>query len=238
MILQILETTDLRPSILFCEDEEIGGVGSSKFCQSPYIDDLKELKFFIELDRANANDAVFYDCGNKKFKNFIIETTEYETAIGSFSDISHLSPATDVASVNLSCGYYNAHTLEEKVIFEEMMDTVFVIEDLIYAARNQNKFDYQEERKGWLYNDDDWFGFRKGTYSNELVGLEIEFFDTSKEKAERCYDFIWGESYLECLGQFFMDNPLICMDDIIDITEEYEDDYYYKNQGYGYVSAY
>ena len=61
MILSILKQTDLRPSILFCEDEEIGGVGSTKFCKTEYAEDLKGLKFFVELDRANAKDAVFYD---------------------------------------------------------------------------------------------------------------------------------------------------------------------------------
>ncbi|MBO6179870.1 MAG: hypothetical protein J6O04_11890 [Selenomonadaceae bacterium] len=44
------------------------------------------------------------------FKNYIT-LKGYRTAFGSFSDISVIAPALDVAAVNLSSGYYYAHTL-------------------------------------------------------------------------------------------------------------------------------
>ena len=226
MICHILENTDYRPSILFCEDEEIGGVGSKKFCKTAYIEDLKELKFFIELDRANANDAVYYDCGNRDFKDFVREITGYKEAYGSFSDISNLSPATDVASVNLSCGYYNAHTLKEEVVYEEMMDTVEVTEKLIKASRECEAFDYQEELP-WRFNGTSWY--TKANYDENFMGLSIEYFVINPEnnKEVRDYDYIEGSTYEECLGIFMMSHPYTCYDDIMDIEEIYADDYFY-----------
>ena len=66
----------------------------------------------IELDRRGTEDAVFYDCENKKFQEFIIGQG-FKKDQGTFSDISILSPAWDIASVNLSIGYFNEHTKEE-----------------------------------------------------------------------------------------------------------------------------
>lgn len=146
IIYNILTKTKYRPSILFCEDEEIGGVGSSKFVCTEYINDLTQLKYLIELDRANANDAVYYSCGNTDFQNYISEMISYEISYGSFSDISHLSPECDVASVNLSCGYYKAHTLDEYVIYEEMLNTFEQVKVLLKNAELCAKYDYQEEK--------------------------------------------------------------------------------------------
>ena len=109
MILEIIK--EYKPYILFCEDEEIGGIGSGKFCRTDFIDELEDMKFLIELDRANEKDAVFYDCDNKEFTKFIEDTTGFVETWGTFSDISNLAPQCNVAAVNLSCGYYHAHQL-------------------------------------------------------------------------------------------------------------------------------
>ena len=76
MILEIIKTH--KCSVLFCEDEEIGGVGSDKFCKTELVKELSELKYLIELDRANGTDAVFYDCDNDDFTKFIEDNTGYK----------------------------------------------------------------------------------------------------------------------------------------------------------------
>lgn len=231
MILHILKETKLRPSILFCEDEEIGGKGSEKFCKTDFIEDLKEMKFLLELDRANKTDAVFYDCGNINFINFILEETGYTEEFGSFSDISNLSPVCNVASVNLSCGYYNQHTLQEYVIWEEMLSTIKIVEKLLIRATENDVpyFDFQEitsynysKYNKYLYASyDKSFGyttynndFTYGSYENEAM-VEFIFFDGNKEKTE----FIKGDSYNECLGILMKNNPKVCYEDILDWIE-------------------
>lgn len=147
MILEIIKTH--KCSVLFCEDEESGCIGSSKFCETDLINELSELNYLIELDRMNAKDAVFYNCANDEFTQFILDNTGYEEEWGSCSDISELSPACGVASVNFSCGYYNAHTTSEYVIVEEMLNTIEMVKKLLEVECGQ--FEYIEGDDGFYY---------------------------------------------------------------------------------------
>ena len=150
-ILQIIKNK--KCTVLFCEDEEIGGRGSTKFINSKYIEELYNLKYMIELDRANANDAVFYRCDNKKFTKFICDNTGYKERTGSFSDISILAPAAGIAAVNLSCGYYQAHTYAERVVIEEMLNTIDIVENLVGLECEQFKYVKKEYDFTKYYND-------------------------------------------------------------------------------------
>lgn len=219
MIWKLLCFTKYRPSILFCEDEEIGGVGSSKFVKTKYVDDLKELKYLVELDRANSNDAVYYDCGNEEFMDYISETIGYKEAYGSFSDIGHLSPACDKASVNLSCGYYKQHTLQEYVVFEEMKDTYKAVIKLCSKAKECEAFDYQEYSfmskdygDSWLtglYSNKKWYEDDDDNY------YEIIF---NGDKGEDTF-IIETDSYEEALGCFMLNYTDKCYQDIIEVVK-------------------
>lgn len=75
---------------------------------------LNELKMIIELDRRGKEDAVYYNCENSEFEDYIARKG-FKTEMGSFSDISVIAPELGVAAANLSSGYYNAHTLHEYI---------------------------------------------------------------------------------------------------------------------------
>ena len=215
-----------RPSILFCEDEEIGSIGASKFCKTKYIDDLEDMRYLIELDRANENDAVFYDCNNPEFTEFITETTGYVESMGSFSDIVELSDNCGIASVNLSCGYYKAHTTSEYVIFEEMENTLKVVEKLLRTECKQFKF-IRRVYSRW-FDEDDWIGYNyygstygKSNTKKATEGMEIlynKYLRNSDGSYSTEEEVFWatGNSELECLGMFFVENPGACYSDIID----------------------
>ncbi len=226
MIVKMLSETNYRPSVLFCEDEEIGGVGSSKFCRTVYVDELRELKYLIELDRAHENDAVFYNCGNKEFQKYIMETTGLEKEYGSFSDIGHLSPACDKASVNISCGYYNQHTLEEYVVFKELKANYDKVLKLMKDLDNAKSYDYQEDRP--IYSSI-WDGLYD--YTHQYSGIKtwddedetyhftcVEFWFYDK-KGDECYDEYCGSSVEECVGMWAMDHPDLSFSDIYDYNE-------------------
>ena len=140
MIFQVIEKFNC--SVLFCEDEEIGGIGAKKFIET---DLAKELKFnyAIEFDRKNGKDAVFYDCDNEDFEEFITKEF-YSTAWGSFSDISTLAPFLGCAAVNLSCGYYNAHTEKEYVVAKEMDASIEAACKILERTTEEDKFEYIE----------------------------------------------------------------------------------------------
>ena len=227
MILELIK--EFKPYVLFCEDEESGGIGSKRFCKTDFINELSDLRYLIELDRANGNDAVFYDCDNPEFTKFIEDTTGYEETWGSFSDISNLAPACKVAAVNLSCGYYHAHTLKEEVIVEEMFKTMEAVKKLLTTESEQ--FEYIEKSYGYGYGYGYDYGYRYGSnyrysYSRKYDDSFDELFDelfsdecSDEDKVTLCVDFYEGctfeENYKEYYApteaeawvKFFKDNP-------------------------------
>ena len=106
--------------VLFCEDEETGGHGARAFTKSGIVPDVN---YIVELDRVGNKDAVFYQCRNRQFEQYI-NGFGFQTAFGSFSDISILAPHLKLAAVNLSTGYYHAHQPGEYVRLDEVEDLV------------------------------------------------------------------------------------------------------------------
>lgn len=105
-LVKIYQLAKIKPWLLFCCDEEVGGIGANKFCLShqkfQLPKEIDNLKFLIELDRKGKNDAVFYRCANPDFEAYITGKG-FKTTQGSFSDISLIAPELNIAVVNLSC---------------------------------------------------------------------------------------------------------------------------------------
>lgn len=240
MIMNILQTTSYRPSIIFCEDEEMGGIGSGKFVRTEYIRELEDMKFFVELDRANGNDLVFYDDINTEFHEWCEQITNYTENYGSFSDISELCPAAGVSGVNISCGYYNAHTTDEYVVLEEMMKGIKATKKLLKASKElESSFEYKEYYsskwyKSWYEGDYDYY---KSYANSQKSDTEIIAGDIGELKDNRTSVFndygdlvgilftfnegksaeYYGWTEEDCLGQFIKEHPHISYNEIEDI---------------------
>ena len=226
MICELLRTTNYRPSIVFCEDEEIGGVGSDKF--STWLSENEEaqnIKYIIELDRRNGNDAVFYDCGNEEFIEYITNVTGYKEASGSFSDIGNISPVLDVASVNLSCGYYKEHTLDHYVVPDEMERTFENVKLLMSDAIYVDKFDYQEIK--YDYNWNKYFGSYGGTSYGRGFDCD-EYLIVASVNGMEVVGRYFG-SYEACVGQFLMDNDNVCYNQIFFAGDPYDYEFGYES---------
>lgn len=249
MILDI--ALDYKPSILFCEDEEIGRVGAKKFCsKTEFIEDLKNLNFLVELDRRDSNDAVFYSCDNPDFTKFVCDTTGYKEAHGSYSDISSLAPKCGVAAVNLSCGYYHAHQLTEEVVVEEMFDTMDAVVKLLEAETEQ--FEYIEKKYtsynygnygdyygnyygggsyNWdNYDDDEDFDYEeyagyynRGNYSTaKIIYMLMVELQNPDDETETITETVTGFTKADCWWDFFVDHPDVCYNDIVDYYYDYD----------------
>lgn len=169
MILEIVK--EHKCHVLFCEDEEIGGVGASAFAASGI---MPAVNYAIEFDRRGTNDAVFYDCDNKEFTEFILEH-EFEEAHGSFSDISVVAPRIGVAAVNLSSGYFSEHTKHEMIDMEAVENNIRRGKEIV--VRDTAKFEYVESVYGGygrygrgVYDYDDYYGFNRGTSGGRYAG--------------------------------------------------------------------
>lgn len=146
-LLKIHQSAQVKPWLLFCCNEEVGGLGAQHFCQAHsqklLPKELDSLKFLIEIDRKGKNDAVFYDCDNPDFEDYIV-SKGFQTAFGSFSDISLIAPELGVAAVNLSSGYYNAHTLHEYINVVELNETIRRVGEIIAEVSDLPCFKYVE----------------------------------------------------------------------------------------------
>ena len=218
IIMKILSETKFRPSILFCEDEEIGGIGSTKFCKTDFIEELNEMKFFVELDRANRNDAVYYDDENMDFHRWINEMTGYETSFGSFSDISELCPEAGVSGVNLSCGYYNPHTLGEYVIVEEMLNTAEAVKKLLKKAKKLDSYFEYISSYGYKYGYDFW---SQSDCRDHALYIAFREYDPKLQNIVDQETVVEDESIDRCWHRFFVEHTSVCFNDIYDF-EEYD----------------
>lgn len=125
MILQIAQV--VKCHILFCEDEERGCLGAQEFRRSGI---RPEVNYIIELDRKGADDAVFYDCNNPNFRDFIC-SFGFNEVQGTSSDISIIAPYLNIAAVNLSAGYYHPHRRHEYIRVDQMKYNIERVLDII-----------------------------------------------------------------------------------------------------------
>lgn len=224
MIFKVLEKFNC--SVLFCEDEEKGAIGAGKFIQTDLAASLK-FNYIIEFDRKGSNDAVFYDCANQKFEDFICEDF-YESSWGTFSDISVLAPFIGCAAVNLSCGYHNAHSKDEYVILPQMDASIEAACKILERTTEDDKFEYIKAKysygsgsyrkysysnySGYNNNMDDYNNFSDDKYIGARYYV-VEFID---DKGQYAWFDTYANSYYEALGKFAYANPNATYYDITD----------------------
>lgn len=214
MIMEIIKMFNC--SVLFTEDEEIGGIGASKFVKTDFVKEM-DVNYIIEFDRMNSNDAVFYSCANEEFEEFITKDF-YKTNYGTYSDICDIAPVVGCAAVNLSCGYHKPHTTDEYVVLSEMENSIKAACDILARTTHDDKFEYVEYESS--YYDDEWFGYSHGGYNysygsyNPQMYYLIEYVNVYGDTDY--YDTI-ARSKAEAIGHFVMDNPNATYDNIIDV---------------------
>ncbi len=113
-----------RPSVLFTNYEEIGGVGVQKFIDDCRVNPFEKTRLLIELDRRGANDYVYYNGYLPDDVKDYVEAFGFVESSGSYSDIADLTDAFMIPSVNLSVGYYNEHSVRERLHVDELQLTI------------------------------------------------------------------------------------------------------------------
>lgn len=132
----------LRPHVLFTDEEETGGHGAQS---AAHALEPPDVRLMIQLDRRGADDAVYYSCDNPGLRKWI-KRRGFQTAQGSFTDISILMPAWGIAGANLSVGYYREHTTSEHLRLDELRATLAKVEGILRKPPRK-LFEYQEERQ-------------------------------------------------------------------------------------------
>lgn len=251
VIMKILQTTDLRPSIVFNEDEEIGCIGSTKFANSKFNKDIENMLFVIQIDRRGKDDAVFYQDRNEDFHKFVTESTGYVERFGSYTDICKICPASKVSGVNLSSGYYNEHHQDESVVLEELEHTYEITIKLIKdGLERKEQFEYKTYQNFYRWNDEDYGTYYRGYYDRYRERFNVQtnnysaysrllekndedeideeelcamYISYIDENGEEIEEMIEGDDENEMFVDFFMNHPDICWNQILDYSYDFED---------------
>lgn len=186
-IVTVHARAEVKPWLLFTCNEEVGGKGANVFCghhsKGKLPDDLDGLKALIEIDRKGRNDAVYYDCANTEFEEYITGKG-FHTEFGSFSDISVVAPELGVAAVNLSSGYYNAHTLHEYIDRKQLNSTVNKVLQIVTdaAAPEFSKYEYIEAYHFGRFGGLGYYGYGGWDYRyGELGGSDVDLTKIPKD---------------------------------------------------------
>lgn len=206
-------------SVLFCEDEEIGGIGAEAFIRSPVAASVRP-DFIIEFDRKGAKDAVFYDCDTPDFTAFV--TAEFfREEWGSFSDISVIAPALGVAAVNLSCGYHSPHTLAETVHPAEVDAIIEAAAAMLARHTEGTAYPYTERKytpRGGYFGGGWWDSYGYG-YGGAAKARRAWYCITWRDKdGGEDFDFIEdANGYYEAVGMFLAEHPDLTFSAILSV---------------------
>lgn len=143
LILYLLQRTNLRPHLLFTKGEESGAAGAIAAMR-------KAKKFFdkicyiIELDRQGLDECVFYSCKNFQFQQYIIDYG-FVLDYGTFTDISIICPAWNIAGVNLSVGYYGEHSYQEMLFIHGWAKTYSKLIKMLETVDKNKVWKYKEK---------------------------------------------------------------------------------------------
>ena len=223
----IYERAEVKPWLLFTCDEEVGGIGALDFTKDYNREllpkELAGLKMLVEIDRRGDNDAVYYDCDNVEFEDYIT-SKGFETDWGSFSDISTIAPVLGVAAVNLSSGYYNAHTQYEYIDSNHLDATIERVLEIVEDCTHPDfpAYKYIKAKRtysyGGAYYGKDYslnkYGWKSGWYDYCYEDEEDEYLADVPESIRNEYDALldyhseeelndildeFGEHYIELL---------------------------------------
>lgn len=134
-ILDLIQRSEHRPPIIFTNHEEIGGRGVKALVRATGFDLWVEeagIKFFIELDRANERDYVYYSHDLPDDMAAWVERYGFRGDYGSYSDVADLTEATHIPHVNLSIGYRQQHGKAEWLSVPDMLWTQAKVWSMLY----------------------------------------------------------------------------------------------------------
>jgi putative aminopeptidase FrvX len=140
------ELPDLK--VFLFTGEEVGCIGSNAI-------DLKifdDCRFIIEPDRKDQFDLIStysgQDTGGLDFMKLldVARTNGFKDVAGVYTDVMILlDRGLEISVLNISCGYYKAHTQYEYIIQSEVIHTLETVRELILASKDTQYFNDRVE---------------------------------------------------------------------------------------------
>lgn len=206
--------------VAFFASEEIGCVGSS----AVDINFFKDCAFIFQPDRKGNDEVVKYtngvDTASEEFKDLfkdVMKDYSYKYSDGTSTDVGNLiKRKANCCGFNFGCGYYQPHSLEEKVCISDLencMNLMFKMGDIVMSTGK--KFDYIPVTKTYAtsysrYNDYGGYGKYEsyGRYNDYGYWKDEDFYNdhvknntkknTSKKDICIFCEFCRLESCVDC----------------------------------------
>jgi hypothetical protein len=151
-ICQVILHSEKKPYVIFTNYEESGGKGVKKLCNANAFGDYADdVDLFIELDRQDKDQYVYYSLDCPKSVRQFAEKYGYNENVGTYSDVADLTDTYMIPHLNLSIGYYNQHSKAEFLNVLEMYNTIYCVVDMVNDPEipaEKIEFDY-----GWVYDN-------------------------------------------------------------------------------------
>jgi di/tripeptidase len=172
-ILELLRR-GLHPHVLLLDGEETGCTGAKEAVAALRA---PKVRYIIELDRRNGTEAVFYDCENAAFEEYVA-SFGFVRAEGTFTDITVLCPAWGIAGVNLSCGYYHAHSATEYLNLRELWGVLGKVEKMLRDVPSEP---FEHVPAAPVVTDGELFGSWKATRGVSRWAARWDIYDVCVE---------------------------------------------------------
>jgi len=146
--LRLIEKTNVPLKCLFTFGEESGAIGAN----AVDVCDFNNVAYMLEFDRKGSSDIIDY--GSNDFLSDVCGIAKpfgYRECQGVFTDVTVLSELTEISAVNLSCGYYYAHTQQEYTVLAEMNNAIRLGVELI--TRLDGRYPYVVQSYNWREPD-------------------------------------------------------------------------------------
>lgn len=212
-LLHTIAFTDHRPVLMFTNFEESGGLGVKALCDDKRLHDWLieyDVRLFIELDRANNNEYVYYSWDIPDETRDFAESFGFHEAVGSYSDVADLTEATTIPHLNLSIGYKNQHGKNELLSVPDMMRTISALDMMLYYEVPQV---YIEDEPEPEYTASPYQGWAS-TYMLSSDELEEDDWDLAPPKIKASsLEYNTRGSCFICHGRHMLhDTLLVCQE--------------------------
>lgn len=173
--------------VAFFVSEEIGCVGSAGID----MEFFKDVAFIFQADRKGDNEVIYntngVDVMDQNFKDFIkpeMDLYNYKFSTGTSTDVGKLmTRGAGVVGFNIGCGYFEPHTLKEKVCISSVENCMNLIFRIMNNCISENKrFDFVPEKKkvvtypsygrGNYWEDDYEYGYNRKTYETKQEKID------------------------------------------------------------------
>ncbi len=162
-------------SVILCADEEVGCVGSSEL-ELPYFDLL------VQCDRRGITDVVTNIGGpmcSQDFEDWLEDYMPWrKITSGMMTDVEYLCRYAG-NSVNLSCGYYNPHSVDEFIVLSQaqqtLTDALLLLDDVpedIKAHEYHRDYEKYDDYAYWRWDDEKYEYVGDSEYDKHYEGKE------------------------------------------------------------------